>query len=131
MDLALFTSFDGRIPRSQWWLGIVLLIVAEIVVMTVIAMYWGAGVVITETSGPDQYELYMRQFTGPVGLVNLLFLWPTFAIYAKRWHDRDKSGWWTLITLIPLIGWIWMIVELGCLRGTDGPNRFGPDPLAD
>ena len=53
---------------------------------------------------------------------------PAIILYAKRWHDRDKSGWWSLIVLIPGIGGIWMLIELGFLRGTAGPNRFGSDP---
>ncbi|HAE49771.1 MAG TPA: DUF805 domain-containing protein, partial [Tistrella mobilis] len=51
------------------------------------------------------------------------------AIGARRCHDRGRSGWFQLIMLIPLIGWIWLLVEIGFLRGTEGPNRFGPDPL--
>ena len=48
-----------------------------------------------------------------------------YAIAAKRWHDRNKSGLWNLISLIPLVNF-WMLIELGFLKGTDGPNRFGP-----
>jgi uncharacterized membrane protein YhaH (DUF805 family) len=55
-----------------------------------------------------------------------VFIW--LAVAAKRWHDRGKSGWWTLIVLVPFIGGIWMFVEAGCLRGTVGPNNYGPDP---
>lgn len=47
----------------------------------------------------------------------------------KRWHDRDESGWWVFINLIPLIGGLWSLIECGCLRGTQGANRFGDDPL--
>ena len=53
----------------------------------------------------------------------------SFAVTAKRWHDRDKSGWWVLIGFIPVIGFLWTLVECGCLKGTDGDNRYGPDPL--
>ncbi|MGQ0485996.1 MAG: DUF805 domain-containing protein [Hyphomicrobiales bacterium] len=66
----------------------------------------------------------------PLIILVVVFLWPTLAIYAKRWHDRGKSGWWMLIILIPLIGPIWVLIELGFLRGTKGPNHYGPDPLA-
>ena len=59
----------------------------------------------------------------------IFFLWSHFVINVKRWHDRDKSGWWVLIGLIPLIGAIWALVELGFLKGTYGKNRFGPDRL--
>jgi uncharacterized membrane protein YhaH (DUF805 family) len=51
------------------------------------------------------------------------------AVQIKRWHDRNKSGWWVLISLIPLIGPIWAIIETGFLPGTPGPNDHGPDPL--
>ena len=47
-------------------------------------------------------------------------IWSGIAIGIKRWHDRDKSGWWMFIVLIPIIGAIWAFVECGCLRGTEG-----------
>ena len=62
-------------------------------------------------------------------LANLAFLLPSLAVGARRLHDTDRSGWWLLLWLIPLIGWIIVIVFL-CQRGTDGPNRFGSDDLA-
>jgi len=76
------------------------------------------------------------------------------AIGVKRLHDRDRSGWWillfyfgptvlaaaqnstadgslasTVLGLGTFAIWVWALVELGFLRGTSGPNRFGPDPL--
>jgi uncharacterized membrane protein YhaH (DUF805 family) len=85
-------------------------------------------------------------------------IWIGLAVGAKRLHDRNKSAWWLLLfyvlpgvlggisNLLPgegaavivaaLLGfailgiWIWMIVELGCLRGSIGDNQYGPDPLA-
>jgi uncharacterized membrane protein YhaH (DUF805 family) len=55
----------------------------------------------------------------------LILIWSNIAIQVKRWHDRDKSGWWMFIAFIPIIGGIWTFVETGLLAGTDGPNRFG------
>ena len=55
-------------------------------------------------------------------------IWIGFALGVKRWHDRDKSGWWILIGMIPIVGPIWTFVECGCLRGTVGPNNYGQDP---
>lgn len=49
-------------------------------------------------------------------------------VCALRAHDRNKSALWVLIYVFPYIGWIWALIELGFLPGTDGPNRFGPDP---
>jgi len=55
-------------------------------------------------------------------------VWFSLALQVKRWHDRGKSGWWVLINLIPFVGGLWALVECGFLRGTEGPNQFGPDP---
>ena len=62
------------------------------------------------------------------GLFALLALYPSIAVSVKRCHDRDRSGWFLLIGLIPLVN-LWVLVELGFLRGTTGENRFGSDPL--
>ena len=62
-------------------------------------------------------------------IASLAMIYPAIALYAKRWHDRGKSGWWTLISLVPVIGGLWMLIELGFLRGTDGDNQYGRDPL--
>jgi uncharacterized membrane protein YhaH (DUF805 family) len=58
----------------------------------------------------------------------ILLLWVLLAISIKRWHDRDKPGWWALMGCFPIVGWVWALVEAGCLRGTVGPNHYGPDP---
>lgn len=60
------------------------------------------------------------------GIFSLLAIIPAVLVYIKRWHDRDKSGWWMLIMLLPIIDAIWALIELGFLPGTPGPNRFGP-----
>ena len=102
-------SMKGRIPRRTWWLyGVLGLIGFSFVTGALLAI---AGV-------PEQVA---------TGLPSLLILWPSIAVSAKRWHDRDKSAWWILINFIPLIGFLWALVENGFLRGSAGPNRFGDD----
>jgi uncharacterized membrane protein YhaH (DUF805 family) len=83
-----------------------------------------------------------------------LFGWVFFATSIKRLHDRDKSGWWMVpffvvpvlydqiadrvelsyaalpLGLAAFVFMIWGFVEMYCLKGTHGPNRFGSDPLA-
>ena len=54
---------------------------------------------------------------------------PSLAVTVRRLHDLDKSGFWILIGLIPVVGWIWILVLL-VSRGTAGENNFGADPLA-
>lgn len=111
----LFTSFEGRIGRQQMWMGIIVLIVISIIV-GVLDMILGTR---TESG------------IGILGAIfSLICIYPSLALYAKRWHDRGKSGWWSLILIIPLVGVIWWFVECGCLRGTEGPNQYGNDPLA-
>lgn len=115
----LLTSFDGRINRAKFWAGIGVLIAVGIVATIIDALL---GTKISTGGGGE---------IGIVGiLASLASIYFALALYAKRWHDRDKSGWWTLIALVPIIGGIWLLVELGILEGTKGANRFGPDPLA-
>lgn len=64
-----------------------------------------------------------------LGLYWLATFIPSLAVSVRRMHDQDKSGWWILISLVPLIGGIWLLV-LYFMDGTPGPNRFGPDPKA-
>ena len=112
----LFTSFDGRINRKPFWLSIVVLIAIGIVasildlILGTFSAESGIGII--------------------GGIVSLIMIYPSLALYAKRWHDRGKSGWWSLIIFIPLIGAIWILVELGFLRGNEGPNNYGNDPIA-
>ena len=105
-------SFKGRIGRGTWWL-LQLLIVVIIVILEEVD---------PELFDPDSLKVSHY-------LVTLVVLaWIHLAVAAKRWHDRNKSAVWILFTLIPIIGQIWTLVELGFLSGTRGHNRFGPDP---
>ena len=53
-----------------------------------------------------------------------LFIVPSFALYVRRLHDVNRSGWWLLIVLVPFIGIITIIFFM-CLKGTEGNNDFG------
>lgn len=112
----LLTSFDGRINRAKFWAGVAVMIVISIIA-NLLDMMLGLDI---GDSGAGIISIV-------VAFVSLYF---ALAIYAKRWHDRDKSGWWSLIALVPFIGAVWILVELGILEGTKGTNRYGPDPLA-
>jgi uncharacterized membrane protein YhaH (DUF805 family) len=61
-------------------------------------------------------------------IVVSLSLWVDAAVSAKRWHDRGKTGWMVLVFLIPVVGLVWSLVELGSLPGTSGANRHGDEP---
>jgi uncharacterized membrane protein YhaH (DUF805 family) len=102
-------GFRGRIPRRTYWLWGVLGLLG-----VAIGLWLLLGIV---GLGGRQIEI----------AINLALLWPGLAVSVKRWHDRNKSGWWVLINLVPLLGFVWALVENGFLRGTAGPNRFGED----
>ncbi len=111
----IFFSFEGRINRKPFWLCVVVFIIINAV-----------------ANRADAAIFLHHMGNGPIsGLVGLLLIWPTLAVAAKRWHDRDKSAWWILINLVPVIGWLWSLIETGFLPGTPGENRFGPDPIED
>ena len=108
----IFFSLTGRISRRVFWLwGVGTMVAVSVAASLLLGI---AGV------GDEQIAM----------IVNALMFWPGLAISVKRWHDRDKSGWWVLINLVPFIGWLWALIENGFLRGTAGPNRYGADPLA-
>ncbi len=105
--LKMFFSLRGRIGRQQfWWYGVCVLLGLDLL-----------GHALLEVAGFDP-DLVDRT-------VNLLLLWPAVAVSVKRWHDRDKSGWWVLLNLVPVVGQMWALVDNGFLRGTDGANPFG------
>ena len=124
MDFKKFYfSPEGRVNRKQWWLWLVL-------PFTVIEILLGF---VDMATGNFHPEAGIGLFTG-IGLFSGIFalfsLIPAIIVPIKRFHDRDKSGWWVLIGLIPIIGAIWLLIELGFLKGTPGPNRFG-SPVTD
>lgn len=112
----LLFSLRGRATRSQYWLRFTL----PMWIISIFLMF------IDMAAGTMDYGTGLGLLSGIFGLA---VLWPSIAVTAKRLHDRDKSGWWMLMLLIPFIGFIWFLIVVGCLRGTRGPNRFGPDPL--
>ena len=107
---SLLLGLEGRISRRTWWL-------------------WGVAL-------PLGLALYFTVLLRVVGVsprstdigVNLLLLWPALAVSVKRWHDRGKGGWWVLVALMPFVGWLWLLIENGLLRGDPGANRFGEPP---
>lgn len=101
----LLFSFEGRISRSTYWLKYCL----------PTNVIYGLAL-LGDSSG------------GIAALLIILFLYPTLAVTAKRCHDVNRSGWFMLILLIPILNF-WPMIELGFIRGTRGNNQYGTDPL--
>jgi uncharacterized membrane protein YhaH (DUF805 family) len=137
---------SGRANRGRYWLTILVLFLPFFVVLSV-APFVVAGFQVTSLSGVSVI----------LGIIYLAIVVPALLVTIRRLHDRDKSGHWLwLFYLVPavlngaasapqlqanpavfglsLIGFgisVWAFVEIGCLRGTVGANRFGPDPLQE
>jgi uncharacterized membrane protein YhaH (DUF805 family) len=102
-----YVNFAGRAVRSEYWYWVLFVIVVSIVASIIDAVLG------TTLFNP---------------IFSLAVLLPSIAVGVRRLHDLDRSGWWLLLGLIPLIGAIVLIVWF-VGRGTPGANRFGPDPL--
>ena len=106
-----YVNFSTRAPRSEYWYWMLFAIIVAIV------------------AAIDRYLCLRHPSGGPVyGLTSLALFLPGLAVSIRRLHDIDRTGWWILIALT-VVGIILLIVW-ACMRGTPGPNRFGPDPLA-
>ena len=138
LPLKRYAQFSGRSRRKEFWMFMLFTTLVAVVL---------AGPTffsIMSTSVTDPYVLDADPFAGVgtlgmaglglYGLFALAIVIPSIAVTVRRLHDRDMSGWWylgfILGGMIPLIGFIISIafIVIMALPGTDGPNRFGPDP---
>ena len=110
--LDLYFSYRGRISRFDYWIRGIL-------------VGFALGLLVGGLDAALQLQ------GGLSAIVTLFSLWPGSAILVKRWHDRNKSGWYYFILFIPLVGVIWTFIEAGCLPGTTGANRYGPQPRSN
>jgi uncharacterized membrane protein YhaH (DUF805 family) len=107
-----YVNFSDRAPRSEYWYW------------TLLQLIVGIATVVIDVA------FFPMISTGPVNTVaTLALLLPSLAVGVRRLHDLDRTGWWLLLWFT-VIGIIVLIVWF-CIRGTQGPNRFGPDPLAN
>lgn len=112
----IFFSFDGRIGRRQYWVALVLILLPMIITGSLAAM-------VAVSSG--QRLLYIWLVLLVMSFIPLL--WASLAVTVKRCHDLNWSGWWGLLSLVPYLGAL-VVVTLGFLRGTRGPNEYGQEP---
>lgn len=122
-NLQILFSFHGRIRRLQWWLGS--LVAGGIVVAIAVALVFVMGAIYGDVDAvPPEVETIL----GAVLVVGYgVLVWVQMALGVKRLHDRDNSGWWMLLSIVPL-GSLALLVMLGFLDGTQGPNKHGPSP---
>ncbi len=123
---SLLFSFQGRLNRAPyWWVHLALAGIQFPIMGALFALLVYPAMEAQDMEAIQDASRTMNLF----GLLFLPLYWISLAVTVKRCHDRDRSGWFIFIALIPFIGAIWLLIELGFLRGTVGPNRFGSDPL--
>jgi uncharacterized membrane protein YhaH (DUF805 family) len=108
-------SIKGRVSRKTFWIFYGILVVGLIITSIIDSVISG------------------QAYSGDMGYLGLIFailmFWPFLAVQVKRWHDCDKSGLWVLINLVPIIGSIYSLIMNGFIKGTEGHNRYGDNPL--
>jgi uncharacterized membrane protein YhaH (DUF805 family) len=101
-----YADFNGRARRSEYWFYI-LFYTLIVIALGIVESFIMPGVL--------------------TGIYTLGLLIPSIAVLVRRLHDVDRSAWWLLIGLIPLIGGIVLLV-FACMDSTPGDNQFGPSP---
>ena len=147
-------SFNGRLNRKPYWIATAELIIAALIVAS------GVAIVFNVTGRASTAQELLRLAHPWLTGFTLLLAYPAAAVFAKRLHDRNKTGWLAALLIVPMLvdTWLdpsgsvtqtplvhsiylatstmtlivalWFLIELGFLRGTPGDNRYGPDPLA-
>jgi uncharacterized membrane protein YhaH (DUF805 family) len=138
-----FLSLHGRVSRQEFWLGYIGIVVVALILARALPYQSGMFDFISGEAPPDEATRSALSWLGWLELVSLALSWPVIAIYAKRLHDQNLSAWWLL--LLPAVTFVagtsgldgviavaycLLLVALGFLPGTNGPNRFGEDPRA-
>jgi uncharacterized membrane protein YhaH (DUF805 family) len=128
MPLKRFFDFSGRSRRKEFWLWWLFVIIVYIVAGILDVQLGLGGSTQSSSEFGDGNMSASASFHGGI----LTMIWalitfiPSLAVAVRRLHDSDKSGWFLLLSLIPLINFY--ILYLYVIPGTPGPNRFGPDP---
>ncbi len=114
----LFLSLQGRVGRRTYW-------------------QFAAVPALAFTMLTVLFDLPLRMGSFGFTVCALLLSWVVLAVSVKRCHDRGRSGWFLLVKLIPIVGALWVLVELGFLPAAEAAERFearslgGPAEAAD
>ena len=104
--LVQYADFSGRARRTEFWMFILFN-----------AIFAAVAAIVGQILGTELIA----------SLYSLVLFVPSLAVAARRLHDIGKSGWMLLVGLIPVIGWIWLIV-LYAKEGDHGVNQYGANP---
>lgn len=108
-----YATFEGRARRKEYWYFVLFYCLALV-----------ALAIVDGLTGTFEVEVGLGLLSGLFALATLV---PAFAVSVRRLHDTNRSGWWLLIGLIPLVGNLVMLV-FTLQDSQPGANRFGPNP---
>ena len=113
--LSKYFQISGRARRKEYWLFVLLVFLLSFVTLFIDMMLIGSGIA--------SYEFASI-------ITNIFLIIPSITVLIRRLHDIERSGWWILLILIPFLGAIVLFI-FTLLRGTDGDNEYGEDPIDD
>ncbi len=117
--LKKYADYSGRAPRAEyWWFALLAGVVSLVAIL--LDRLLGTDKVLGVADVLGNGIIYL--------VVSLALLIPALAVSVRRLHDTDRSGWWMLLAIIPVVGLV--VVVFFLLKGTNDSNRFGPDPYA-
>ena len=116
LPLKRYAEFSGRSRRMEYWMFALL----QIIVLFGI-VFIGIALTGGESEEPPVFVTVL------FGIYFLGIIVPSIAVQVRRFHDQDRSGWFVLLNFIPYLGTFVVLIFM-LLPGTQGENRFGPDP---
>jgi uncharacterized membrane protein YhaH (DUF805 family) len=111
--LKKYALFEGRARRKEYWYFVLFNFLITVLLIA-----------IDYVTGTINVEVGIGLLSG---IYSLAILVPSIAVSVRRLHDTDRSGWWVLISLIPIIGGIVLLIFM-VQDSTSGDNRYGPNP---
>lgn len=128
LPLRRYAQFSGRSRRKEFWMFFIFTILVYIIAMVLDSLFGFGTTTRHADMGNGGVSIGFNSSGGIITLIAMLaLLVPSIAVAVRRLHDTDRSGWWLLIGLVPLVGAIVLIVFY-FLEGTVGSNRFGTNP---
>ena len=149
-----FIGFNGRLNRQPFWISAIVLAVVGIALNFILGSITGTGMMMSPTDMMRPETMQKLSLQGLIG--GIILAYPQLALLVKRRHDRNNNGYdaialvvlgliyslcgalgfvtnggpvQIIFGLVFLVLGIWVLVQAGFLKGTAGPNNYGPDPL--
>ncbi len=113
-----YFNFQDRARRAEYWWPVLMQTVVTFVFQVVIFTFLGSG---------STNSVLLTILGVLYWLFSVACIIPSLSVAVRRLHDKDMSGWWILIGIIPLIGTLFLLFQF-VTEGTPGPNKYGPNP---